>query len=197
MRRHICDHPRGWAIASWIVLVLLATGTAFAQQPATREITGTIVDGDGTPVANATVAVTGGGPSTTTGPDGTFKLPKVAAANLTIEITAEGFTARQITVLGARTALQLQVTVVRPPPPTPPPTRTIGGIVTDGDRAPIAGATVKLRGTELVATTAADGTFSLAGVAPGVVTLVFVAPGKGAGSVSFSEEKLSVVVSIG
>lgn len=197
MRRHICDHPRGWAIASWIVLILIAAGTAFAQPAPTREITGAVVDGDGNPVANATVAVTGGGPSATTGADGTFKLPKVAAANLTIEITAEGFTARQITVLGAKTALQLQVTVVRPPPAAPPPTRTIGGIVTDGDRAPIAGATVKVRGTELAATTAADGTFSLAGVAPGDVTLDIDAPGKGAGSVPVAADKVAVVVTIG
>src|SRR5690606_17589051 len=121
----IGDRPRGWAIASWIGLLLLCASTALAQQPAgTREISGTVVDEAGGPVENATVAVSEGGATATTAADGTFKLARVPATNLTIDVTAEGFTARQLTVLGARTALQLQVTVARPAPPAPPPTRT-------------------------------------------------------------------------
>ncbi|HWU91477.1 MAG TPA: SusC/RagA family TonB-linked outer membrane protein [Kofleriaceae bacterium] len=177
---------------------MISASTAFAQQPAaTREISGSVVDGDGKPVANATVAVSGGGPTATTGADGTFKLAKVVATNLTVDVTAEGFTPRQVIVLGARTALQLQVTVVRPPPATPPPPRTIGGVVNDGNRAPIAGAAVRVRGTELAATTAADGTFSIAGVAPGDVTLDIEAPGQGAGSVTVPADKVAVVVTVG
>lgn len=198
MRCQIGDRPRGWAIASWIVLLLVSAGTAFAQQPApTREISGTVVDADGKPVANATVAVSGGGPTATTAEDGTFKLPKVAAANVTIDVTAEGFTARQLAVLGARTALQLQVTIARPPPAVPPPTRTIGGVVQDATRAPLAGVKVRVRGTEMVAITAADGTFTLSGVAPGDVTLDIDAGAEGAGSVAVPTDKAAVVVSVG
>ncbi len=198
MRRHIGDRPRGWVIAPWIVLLLLCASTAFAQQPAaTREISGAVLDADGNPVANATVAVTGGGVTATTAADGTFKLAKVPAANVTIDITAEGFTARQIAVLGARTALQLQVTLVRPAPPAPPPTRTIGGVVTDGTRTPIPGATVRVRGAEQVATTAADGTFSLAGVAAGEVTLDVEVPGQPPTSLAVPADKAAVLVAVG
>src|SRR6185503_5677957 len=70
MRRHISDRPRGWVIAPWIVLLLLCASTAFAQQPAaTREISGTVTDIDGKPIANATVAVAGGGVTATTAAD--------------------------------------------------------------------------------------------------------------------------------
>ena len=198
MRRHIGDRPRGWVIAPWIVLLLLSASTALAQQPAaTRDISGTIIDIDGQPVANATVAIAGGGATATTAADGTFTLAKVPAANLTIDVTAEGFTPRQLTVLGARTALQLQVTVVRLAPPAPPPTRTIGGVVTDASRAPVAGATVRVRGTELTATTAADGTFSLPGVDPGEVTLDVEAPGQPPASLAVPADRAAVVVAVG
>lgn len=198
MRRHIGSRPRGWAVASWIVLLLVCASTAFAQQPAaTRELTGTVVDADGQPVANATVAVSGGGPTTTTAADGTFKLPRVAVTNVTIDVTAEGFTARQLAILGARTALQLQVTVVRPPPPAPAATRTIGGVITDAARAPVAGATVRVRGTELVATTAADGTFTIAGVAAGEATLDVEVAGQAPVNLAVAADRATVVVAVG
>jgi TonB-dependent starch-binding outer membrane protein SusC len=198
MRRHIGDRPRGWVIAPWIVLLLLCASTAFAQQPAaTREISGTIIDIDGNPVANATVAVAGGGPTATTAADGTFKLARVPVTNLTIDVTAEGFTPRQLTVLGARTALQLQVTVARPAPPAPPASREIAGVVTDASRAPIGGATVRVRGTELTATTAADGTFSLPGVDPGEITLDVEAPGQPPTSLAVPADRAAVIVAVG
>lgn len=196
--RHVGKRPRRWVAVPWFVLVLLCASTAFAQQPAaTREISGTVVDVDGKPVANATVAVAGGGETATTAADGTFKLAKVPATNVTIDVTAEGFTARQIAVLGARTALQLQVTVAPTAPPAPPPTRTVGGIVMDANRAPVAGATVRVRGTEQVATTAADGTFTLAGVTAGEVTLDVEAPGQPPASMPVPADKAAAVVFMG
>jgi len=144
-------HPRAWLIGIWIAMFLLPASVALAQRPVagTRDISGTIGDVDGNPVANATVAVTGGGPTATSGADGTFKLAKVPATNLAIDVTAEGFTTRQVTVIGARAALQLQVVLVRPAAPPPVETRTIGGVITDGTRAPIANATVTIRGTSI------------------------------------------------
>lgn len=196
MRRRIGDRPRRWWIAPWMVLLLLCANTVFAQPAATRDISGTIVDLEGKPVANATVAIAGGA-SATTAADGTFTLAKAPATNLTVDVTAEGFTARQITVLAARTPLQLQLVLARPAPPAPPPTRTIGGVVTDGSRAPVAGATVRVRGAEQTATTGADGTFSLAGVDAGEVTLDVEAPGQPPASAQVPADRAAVVVAVG
>jgi TonB-dependent SusC/RagA subfamily outer membrane receptor len=89
------------------------------------------------------------------------------------------------------------VTVARPAPPAPPPTRAVAGVVTDASRAPVAGATVRVRGTELVATTAADGTFALAGVDPGEVTLDVEAPGQPPASLAVPADRAAVVVAVG
>jgi len=109
---------------------------ALAQNAKGRSITGTVLDIDAKPVAHATVAVAGGGPSTTTGDDGGFKLAGVATANVVLEVTADGFTAKQVPVLGAATPLQLSVVIVKPAPAAPPPseTRMVGGVVVDASR---------------------------------------------------------------
>ena len=70
---------------TWIALIalVLVTSTVFAQPAAgKRDLSGTVADADGNPVANATLTVEGGA-TTTTGPDGAFKL-SVAPANLSI-----------------------------------------------------------------------------------------------------------------
>src|SRR5690606_16578873 len=121
-------------------------------------------DAEQKPIANATVTVADGGPSATTGPDGAFKLVGVATGNIVVEINADGFTARTIPVLAATTPLSLQVVMVQPQVPGTP-TRTVAGVVTDGKRQPLAGARVTVRDTQLSATTEADGTFAIAGVA--------------------------------
>src|SRR5262249_30171314 len=131
------------------------------------------------PVANATVTVAGGGPSAATGADGSFKLTGVATTNLMIDVAADGFTSKQVAVLGAATPLQLQVVIVKPAPVAPPPveTRMIGGVVSDASRSPLAGATVSVHGTSLQTLTAADGSFALPGVSVGDVTIDVQAPG--------------------
>lgn len=159
---------------TWVVLIALALLTSLGlAQPAAgkREVSGTVVDVDGKPIANAAVAVEGG-TSTTTGADGAFK-QSVPTTNLTINVTANGFTERKVMVIGAKTALSMQL-VLAPPataPPAPTPTRTIGGVVQDGNRAPIANATVRISGTQLTATTDVDGTFSIPNAPTSDVTL--------------------------
>src|SRR5687768_10816921 len=97
MRKRLA-YPFGWVLVSLFALSFAAT-SAYAQRPGpTRDVSGTVSDVDGQPVANATVAVTGGTATTTTGADGAFKL-KVPQTNLTLDVTAEGFTARQVTLL--------------------------------------------------------------------------------------------------
>jgi TonB-linked SusC/RagA family outer membrane protein len=183
-----------------LLAILLISSIAYSQpRGKTREIAGTVVDVDSKPVAGATVAVSGGGPSATTGADGTFKLSGVATANLTIEVTADGFTARQIPVLGANTALSLQLVIAKPAPALPPPveTRMVGGVVSDGARAPIAGATVRVKGTQIQAVTGADGSFTLPGVALGEVTLEVEAAGQAPVGIAVPADRAAVVVTVG
>ncbi|HET9623165.1 MAG TPA: carboxypeptidase regulatory-like domain-containing protein [Kofleriaceae bacterium] len=157
-----------------------------------------VLDVDSKPVAGATVAVSGGGPSTTTADDGSFKLAGVATGNVILEVTAEGFTAKQVPVVGATTALQLSVVVVKTAPPPPPPTRMIGGVVSDAaTHAPIAGATVRVHGTEIQAVTAADGTFTLPGVATAEVALDVEAPNQPPTTATVPADRAAVAVVIG
>jgi TonB-dependent starch-binding outer membrane protein SusC len=184
-----------------LIALFLFSSTAHAQpKPGKgRDIAGSVVDLDGNPIASATVTVSDGGPSSTTAADGSFKLPGVATGNLVIAVTADGFTAKQVPVLGASTALQLQVVLVRPTPAAPPPveTRMIGGVVSDGSHAPVAGATVRVHGTEIRGITAADGSFSLPGVALGEVTLDVEAANQPPVSVVLPADRAAVAVTVG
>jgi TonB-linked SusC/RagA family outer membrane protein len=192
-------HSLGAAVCALALLLFPILARAQNARPAKgRDIAGAIVDVDGHPVANATVTVGGGGPTATTGPDGSFKLPGVATTNLMIEITADGFTSKQVAVLGAATPLDLQVVIVKPAAAAPPggETRMVGGVVSDG-HAPVAGATVTVHGTQIQTVTAADGSFSLPGVALGDVTLDVTAPNQPATSVTIPADKAAVAVTLG
>jgi TonB-dependent SusC/RagA subfamily outer membrane receptor len=183
-----------------VLALLVGSVTAHAQNGRGRSITGAVLDADNKPVANATVSVAGGGPSATTAADGSFKLAGVATTNVVLDVTADGFSAKQIPVLGAATPLQLSVTIVKPaPPPAPPPTETrmVGGVVTDANRAPLAGATVRVQGTQIQVVTGADGSFTLPGVATSDVTLDVEAPNQPVTSVTVPADKAVVAVTIG
>jgi TonB-linked SusC/RagA family outer membrane protein len=164
-----------------------------------RDITGTVVDVDGRPVASATVAIAGGGPTTTTAADGSFQLTGVATTNVMVEISADGFTAKQVPVLGAATPLQLQVVIVKPAPAAPPAaeTRMVGGVVSDAGHAPIAGATVTVHGTSIQAVTGADGSFALPGVPLGDVTLDVTPPNQPPTSVTVPGDRSVVAITAG
>jgi len=193
-------HPLGPAMC--VLALLLFPLIAHAQNPRPpakgRDIAGAIVDIDANPVANATVAVSGGGPTATTGPDGSFKLTGVAATNVTIEITADGFTAKQVNVIGAATPLQLQVVIVKPAAGPPAgETRMIGGVVTDANHAPIAGAKVRVHGTSIETVTAADGTFTLPGVVVAEVMLDVEAPDQPATTATVPADRAAVAIAVG
>lgn len=184
--------PRLWVWAS--VCVLAFAFTAFAQpKPATREVTGAVVDVDGKPIAGAVVAVSGGGATSTTGADGSFKLAGVPATNLTLDVSAQGFNAKPIAIIGSKNALVLNVTLVKPAvAPTAPP-RSIAGVVVDETGKPVAGAVVTIRGTQQSATTVADGSFTLNDVAAGEITLEIVAGGINTSSVVAADKAVAVV----
>lgn len=180
-----------------VLALLLSSMAAHAQNARKRDISGTVLDVDGKPVANATVTVTGGGPTATTADDGSFKLTGVATTNLSLEVTADSFTAKQIPVLGATTPLQLSVVIVKPAAPPPPETRMIGGVVSDPSRAPLAGATVRVQGTSIQTLTAADGTFTLPGVAVSEVVLEVEAANQPPATVTLPRDKAAVAITLG
>jgi TonB-dependent SusC/RagA subfamily outer membrane receptor len=197
MPRKRFAHPLGPAMCAFALL--LSAMTAHAQNAKKRDISGTVLDVDGKPVANASVKVSDGGPTATTTADGSFKLTGVATTNLSLEITADGFTAKQIPVLGAATALQLSVVIVKPAPPAPPPleTRMVGGVVSDPTHAPVAGATVRVHGTSIETQTAADGTFTLPGVAVAEVVLDVAAPNQPPATITVPPGKAAVAITVG
>jgi TonB-linked SusC/RagA family outer membrane protein len=195
-------HAFGPALS--LLAFFLFSFTAFAQptKGKGRDISGVVTDADSNPVANASVTVGGGGPSATTGADGAFRLPGVATSNVTIEVTADGFSAKVVPVLGAATALQMQVVLVKPQAAAPAPqapsvTRSIGGVVTDAAHGPIANATVRVHGTQLGAVTGADGTFTIPGVALGDVALDVEAAGQPPTSVTVPADRVAIVVAVG
>ena len=193
------SQPIGSALCLIALLLFSFTASAQPAKGKGRDIAGSVVDIDGNPVANATVTVSDGGPSATTAADGSFKLAGVATGNVAIAVTADGFNAKQVPVLGAGTALQLQVVLVRPAPAAPPPaeTRMIGGVVTDAAHAPLAGATVRVHGTEIQGVTGADGSFSLPGVALGEITLDVEAANQPATTAVVPADRAVVAVTVG
>jgi len=179
-----------------VLALLLSSMAAHAQNAKKRDISGIVVDIDGKPVANASVTVTGGGPTTTTAADGSFKLA-VAPTNLVIEVTADGLTPRQIQLIGAATPLQLSLVLARPAPPPVVETRMVGGVVSDPSHAPLAGVRVRVHGTSIEALTAADGSFTLPGVAVAEVTLDVEAPDQPPASVAVPQDKAGVAITVG
>jgi hypothetical protein len=187
-------HPLGSAMC--VLALLLASMTAHAQNAKKRDVAGTVRDVDSKPVANATVTVIGGGPTTTTAADGSFRLA-VATTNLVIEVTADGFTSRQIQLIGAATTLELQLVMVKPAPPAAVETRMVGGVVSDPSHAPLAGARVRVLGTSIETLTAADGTFALPGVAAAEVVLDVAAPNRPTTTVTLPADTAIMAITVG
>lgn len=186
----------GWAVVLALVMVV-AAGSAFAQpKPKGRTLSGTVLDADQKPIANATVRVADGGPSATTGPDGAFELVGVATDNIVVEIAAEGFTTRTIPVLAATAPIALHVVLVPQASPAPA-TRILAGVVTDGQGRPVSGARVTVRDTQLVATTAADGTFAIAGAPVADVQLDVEVAGQPPVAFAVPVDKTAVAIVVG
>ena len=196
-------HPLGQAMCVFGLLLPSVTAVAQNARPAAprapaakgREVTGVITDIEGKPVANATVAVSGGGPTTTTGADGAFKLT-VPTTNVMVDVSADGYSPHQLQLFGAATPLQLQLQLVKVAPPVTE-TRMVGGIVSDQTHAPVANATVRVHGTQIQALTAADGTFSLPGVAVAEVVLDVEAPNQPPTTITVAADKGTVAIAVG
>src|SRR5258708_3570758 len=84
------------------VILLFSTIWAFAQ---TREITGTITDTTGTPIAGASVKIKGNKRGTSALPDGSFRIS--APSNATLVISAIGFDPQEISAGSSDLSIQL------------------------------------------------------------------------------------------
>lgn len=137
-------------------------------------IQGTVRDGDGTPVAGALVGTEPGTVTAVTDVAGAFTLADVQVGAYTVTATKAEFAgASQIVgVAGGATTL-VALTMPRAPSAV---TGTVTGVVKGASGAALAGATVSIEGQALSTVTAADGTFTLVGVAPGFVFVSVRAP---------------------
>jgi TonB-linked SusC/RagA family outer membrane protein len=159
-----------------LAMVLVAglcavSGTARAQ--ATRTVTGIVVDNEGgAGIVGAAVQVKDSTTVTTqTVAGGSFTLTKVPAGDTTLQVAAEGFLPLDVPVKAGRgnTVVAVYLSKVKV---EAPPVRVVTGLVRDATTGgPLAGATVKVQGTELGAVTDADGLFVLPGVAAADVVL--------------------------
>ena len=160
-----------------VVAGTVSAGTiALTPLPTTGAVTGTVTNaGTGTPLPNATVAVTGTSLRTTTNSDGNFTLNGVLQGRQTLAVSASGFTAttRDVTVM-ARTSISTGTIALKPIDNT----GTVTGTVTNAETgAPLFRATVAVNGTKLSIGTLDDGTFTLNGIPEGRRTLTISASG--------------------
>jgi len=150
-----------------------ATERTFEMQPQSAtgvgSINGTVVAADtGQPIVGATVDI--GTATAQTADDGTFSFTNLAPGEYLLTITKGGFrTARREVQLrpGQDVSRNVALEPVEPAP-APQGTGTITGTVKVGDQ-PAGAAAVRARG--IVATTAADGTFTLPNVPAGAVSV--------------------------
>src|ERR1700743_1245 len=79
-----------------ILTLMMGLAACIAVQAQTSQVTGTVTDSAGNPLAGASVNVRGVKRGTSAGPDGSFRL--VVPANATLVVSAVGFMPREVTV---------------------------------------------------------------------------------------------------
>ena len=85
-----CLYSVKTVIAAVLMLFVVGTGTAFAQQSG-RTITGKVLDENNQPMPGVTIIIDGTTKGTMTGPDGTFVLEQVPAGS-TVIVSCIGYT---------------------------------------------------------------------------------------------------------
>jgi iron complex outermembrane recepter protein len=132
---------------------------------ATRTLTGVITT-DGGVVAGATIQIKDKPLTATADANGAFSLAKAPVTDLVIQVSAEGYVAVEIPVKAGRGNTIFAASLSKQLPPPPPPSRAVTVLVRDSATGQgLANATVKVQGTEITATTDADGLVILPGVA--------------------------------
>jgi TonB-dependent SusC/RagA subfamily outer membrane receptor len=160
------------------VVAIAVAAPAVAHAQATRTVTGVVVDNQGgAAVAGATIKVKDTPAVTaTTAADGGFVLAKVAITDVVLQIEAADYAPIEVTVKAGRTGAVVAVSISKRTT-APPPTRVVTGLVRDATSgAPVAGATIKVQGTQLEVTSDADGLFVIPSVPPGDIVLEGAAP---------------------
>ncbi|NUO55796.1 MAG: PQQ-binding-like beta-propeller repeat protein, partial [Hamadaea sp.] len=135
---------------------ILHNAIGYAIDARYAAVEGTVTDPSGVPLAGVTVAVPATGERTTTAADGTYRL-LVTPGTPTLRFTRVGSTPFEQTITVAAGDL---VTVN--PTLTVSGTGGVRGVVTSGrDGSPVGGATIVVEGTDLTATSAADGGYAI------------------------------------
>ena len=151
-------------------------GTNGTDAKTTGTILGVVKDGSGTAIGGAAVSTTPASSTATTAGDGTFTLSNVTIGSYSVTAGKTGYVAFTLTGVGVVAGGTTNVSLVVTPDAHAP--GTISGTVSDtkSPATPLAGVVVKVQGQNLQATTAANGSFTLANVPPGPVFLSAAAP---------------------
>ncbi len=136
-----------------------ATAQDFALTVAPGSITGTVTDGTTHSAIPGATVDDGVDAPVTTANDGSYTIPSVAPGGYALSVTATGYGSKsaQVTVASRAATHNFALTL------TP---GSIGGTVTDATGNPVPGASVS-DGVDPAVTSAGDGSYSIAGVAPG------------------------------
>ncbi|MDZ7730426.1 MAG: carboxypeptidase-like regulatory domain-containing protein [Natrialbaceae archaeon] len=143
---------------------VVATETGILTVEQTGTITGTVRDGDGDPLTNASIRLDGN-LTTTTNATGGYQVSTVEPGNHTLTASLAGYenaTANVTISPGATLEQNFTLTAQN---------GTIVGTVTDGTGAPLSNATATLASSGATALSVANGSYSIANVSPGNYTL--------------------------
>jgi hypothetical protein len=176
------------SLMALFIIVLAACSNGSNGSPGapvldTGSIAGTVVDSSGAPVAGASVSTNPTSTTTQTGTSGTFTLSSIPIGAYTVTASKTGFQSAQLTAVGVAAGATNQVTITLAPSPNAPGSiagTVLGRVGTNQPSSPVSGAMVCPESSTAVlpcTTSQSDGTFVLAGVAPGPVYLTATAAG--------------------
>lgn len=148
------------------------TGPAGTPAVDRGTIAGTVKDPTGAPVAAATVSTDPATVTAQTDATGAFTLSSIPIGAYTVVASKTGYVDGKLTAVGVGAGGTVNVSLVLAVAPTTP--GSLSGTIRGrkGNPAastPVAGAQVCVEGTSNCATSAADGTYTLPGVAPGIL----------------------------
>ena len=176
--------PRYVMLLSVIVLAACSgsNGAPGAAALDTGTIAGTVVDASGAPLAGASISTIPASATAQSGTSGTFDAQLISIGADAVTASKSGFQNAQLTAVGVAAGATDQVTIKLTPSANAPGSiagTVLGRVGTNQPSSPVSGATVCLEGTTTpaCATSKSDGTFALAGVAPGPAYLTATATG--------------------
>lgn len=139
-------------------------------------IAGSVKDAAGAAVAGVVVATLPATVTASSDANGVFSLNNVLLGSYTVTATKAGYAPFALGNVGVAAGLTTSVSLALAADAGLP--GSISGVVTDSKKipGPLAGVTVTVEGTKIATKTAADGTFTLAGVPPGPVFIAATAP---------------------